>query len=137
MKDIDTFLDLMENILSKDMIIYIISFIYHENNLKIINKQKQLKLLLHKELNKCYIDNNFMLYKNAQNQYMLRGLHQTFLNNHQLYLYSNSNDIYTQSSNLLVCNNEILLIDNKNRETIYDENGLPIKRIIKLHIVYI
>jgi hypothetical protein len=137
MKDIDTFLDLMETLLSKDMITYIISFIYHETNLKIINKQKQLKLLLHKELNKCYIDNNFMLYKNTQNQYMLRGLQQTFLNNHQFYLYSNSNDIYTQSSNLLVCNNEILLIDNKNRETIYDENGLPIKRIIKLHIVYI
>ena len=137
MKDIDTFLDLMENILSKDMITYIISFIYNESNMKIIKKQKKLKLLLHKEFNKCYIDNNFMLYKNAQNQYMLHGLQQTFLNNYKLYLYSNSNDIYTQSSNLLVCNNEILLIDNKNRETIYDENGLPIKRIIKLHIVYI
>jgi hypothetical protein len=137
MQDIDIFIDLMDKILTKDMIRYIVSMIYKDTNLKIINEQKKLKLLLHKELNKCYIDDNFMLYKNSQNQYVLHGLQQTFLNNHKLYLYSKNNNTYIQNSNLSVCDNEILLIDNINREILYDENGFPKKHVIKLQILYI
>ena len=132
--DINTFLNIMEDMLSYDMIKYIISMIYRERNFHIIRKQKFLKNKVNTDVIKIhniyYYDNNFMIYKNQRDQFVLEKISLNPVNN--ISLYANDNPILTSNN----CENEIILFDN-NQEQVYDDNGLPVQRRIKLNIVYV
>jgi hypothetical protein len=126
--DIDNFIETMKLMLPTDLQQLILrEYIYKERNLQIIKKQKETKVTLNKELlymfNVFYDDNNLKLYKNQNNQYVLRN----YLKNKQFYI--------------CTANNEIIPVNNTNElvlfEPQYDMNGHPIQRRIKLNIVYI
>lgn len=132
--DINSFLNLMEDMLSYDILKQIILLVYKDQNMAVIKKQKLLKYRINSDIIKVhniyYYDNNFMIYKNQSDQFILEKISVNNMNNISFY----SND-----SNLLLsndCTNEIVLFDN-NQEQAYDENGLPVQRRIKLNIVYV
>jgi hypothetical protein len=123
---IDTFLDTMEQILPRDLILYTILYYYKKHNIKIIVQQKILKKILNQSIlslfNTYYCDNSIMLCKNKNNQMVLKQRA-----NKKCYLYSNTENVQNE------------IIDNsQNTETVlfdYPEDNLP--RKIKLYIVYI
>ena len=61
MNDIDSFLNMMENMLSADLLKHIVSMVCLDKNLSIIKKQKELKYKLNKDViklfNTYYYDN--------------------------------------------------------------------------------
>jgi hypothetical protein len=125
---IDSFIERMKYILTPDMIEFIVcEYIYKKHNLQVVRNQKQLKVKLNKELsdmfNVYYDDNNFKLYKNENNQFVLRN----HIIDKQFYLCGN-NDIVPINNT-----NDLVLFENQQN---YDENGIPIQRKIKLYIVY-
>lgn len=151
--EIDSFLDIMESMLSYDILKHIVQLISTDKNQMIIKKQKQLKLQLNKDIiklfNTYYYDNNFILYKNDNNQFVLENMS---LTNKQIYIYSNKplheqeneiveNDqqhqmiLHNQSSTNTT--NEIVLFEEGSNQELYDDNGFAIQRRIKLNIVYI
>ncbi len=124
-RDIDMFLDTMEKILPQDLIVYTLSYYLREYNIKIIVRQKLLKKLLNQSIlslfNTYYSDNSIMLYKNKNNQMVLKQRA-----DNKCYLYSNTQNVHNE------------IIDPQNTETVlfnYPEVTNP--RKIKLYIVYI
>jgi hypothetical protein len=123
---IDTFLDTMEQILPRDLILYTILYYYKKHNIKIIVQQKILKKILNQSIlslfNTYYCDNSIMLCKNKNNQMVLKQRA-----NKKCYLYSTTENVQNE------------IIDNsQNTETVlfdYPEDNHP--RKIKLYIVYI
>lgn len=162
--NIELFLDTMDDILPTDLKKHIVTIINIKNNIGIIRKQKQSKNSLNKQVlklfNTCYFDNNFSLYRNERNQIVFQnislGNNQVFLfannnttqqaseiENNQLVPYNNiANSISNGTSQLVLNNtlqetrNDIVLFDNNRQETL-DVHGQPIRRKIKLYIVYI
>lgn len=164
--NIELFLDTMDTILPFDLKRHIVNIINTKNNIAIIRKQKIRKNKLNEQIvklfNTCYFDNNFSLYRNDRNQIVFQnislGNNQVFLfannnvtqpepaseePNNQLVPYNNiANNISNGTSQLVLNNtihqqnNEIVLFDNNRLETL-DENGQPIRRRIKLYIVYV
>lgn len=145
--DIESFLTVMSSILSDDMIKYIIHLVSVDKNRQIIRRQKELKIQLNKDIiklfNTYYYDNNFILYKNENNQFVLENMG---LINKQIYIFSNrpsipnneeQNQMVLQNQSSADTTNEIVLFDNTSNEVVLDENGFPIQRRIKLDIVYI
>lgn len=125
---IDTFLDTMEQMLPRDLILYTLAYYYKEHNRKIIVQQKILKKILNQSIlslfNTYYCDNSIMLYKNKNNQMVLKQKEDK-----KCYLYSTEN-----------VHNEIL--DNsQNTETVLfdypEDHQVTYPRKIKLYIVYI
>lgn len=122
----------MKQLLTHDMIHYIITeYIYKDRNLQIIRNQREYKIKLNKELsdmfNVYYNDNNFKLYKNKNNQFVLRN----HTKDKQFYMCVNNNIVPVNNANDV---NDLVLFQNQQN---YDENGEPIQRRIKLYIVYI
>lgn len=147
-KDIDLFLTQMGNSLSNDLISHIvITYIYKDANIRNIQKQKKNKKLVCEELitffGKCYNDRNILLYRNQQDQIILRN----FSENNRFFLYSEREQQQTTEPALPMLldsgherqteQNEFILFDNPTNEIVYDENGLPIQKKIKLYIMYI
>jgi predicted ATP-binding protein involved in virulence len=123
------FLDTMEKILPYDLIVYTLSYYLREYNIKIIVQQKLLKKLLnqsiHSLFNTYYCDNSIMLYKNKNNQMVLKQK-----TDNKCYLYSNTDNVQND------------IIDNsQNTETVLfhypEDNQIVQQRKIKLYIVYI
>ena len=126
-RDIDMFLDTMENILPYDLILYTLSYYLREYNIKIIVQQKLLKKLLNQSIlslfNTYYCDNSIMLYKNKNNQMVLKQKA-----DNKCYLYSNTQNVHNE------------IIDPQNTETVlfnYPDDQIVQQRKIKLYIVYI
>lgn len=130
---------------------------------KIIKYKLNVEIL--KLFNTCYFDSNFSIYKNNRNQLVFDnislGNNQVYLfsnnshqiplpvvaqsdsDNNQLVRYNDiANNISNGNSQLILNNiirephNEIILFDNDSLVTL-DENGEPIRRRIKLYVVYI
>lgn len=123
----------MENVLSSDLIAHIVSeHVYKDLNMRTIKKQKQLKTSVCKELiehfNICYTDKNISLFRNQNDQIILRN----FQTNNRLYLYSEKEDNIVQKTD----KNEIILFNNLAGQVVYDANGFPIQKKIKLYIMY-
>jgi hypothetical protein len=127
-RDIDMFLDMMENILPYDLIVYTLSYYLREYNIKIIVQQKLLKKLLNQSIlslfNTYYCDNSIMLYKNKNNQMVLKQKA-----DNKCYLYSNTQNVHNE------------IIDTQNTETVLfnypEDDQIVQQRKIKLYIVYI
>lgn len=125
--DIDIFIDKMTTTLNYDLTQFIISMIYKEYNAKIILKQKKLKIQLNKNIlsvfNTYYHDNSIMIYRNSQNQMVLKNFKAN--QNNQLYLCNQEqqNEIVQSDSNDTVLFN-------------CPPEEMP-QRNIKLYIVYI
>ena len=149
-KDIDLFLIEMENVLSSDLIAYIIStYVYKEANVRTIRKQKEIKKLVCEELVEffglCYSDRNIKLYRNQQDQIVLKNF--TFDN--RFFLYSERDQqqaaqaahqppLLLQSEHEKQAEqNEIVLFNNPTNQVVYDANGFPVQKKIKLYIMYI
>ena len=152
--DIESFLTVMDSTLSSDMIKHIVQLVSTEKNLQIIKKTKELRFQLNKDIiklfNTYYYDNNFILYKNENNQFVLENMG---IKNKQIYIYSNRQQIpeneiiphITSSETQMVLanqsssdhTNEIVLFDQNQNQDMYDENGFPIQRRIRLDIVYV
>ena len=144
MNDIESFLNMMENMLSADLLKHIVSMVCLDKNLSIIKKQKGLKYKLNKDViklfNTYYYDNNFLLYRNEKNQFILENIS---LNNKHIYVCSNKapqaipQELATLTSSANDDINEIVLFEQQEQnEIIYDENGLPVNRRIRLDVVY-
>jgi len=140
MNDIDSFLNMMENMLSVDLLKHIISMACLDKNLSIIKKQKKLKYKLNRDViklfNTYYYDNNFLLYRNERNQFILENIS---LNNKHVYVCSNKTTPQTIPQELPTNDNinEIVLFEQgEQNEILYDENGLPVNRRIRLDVVY-
>ena len=144
MNDIDSFLNMMENMLSVDLLKHIVSMVCLDKNLSIIKKQKELKYKLNKDViklfNTYYYDNNFLLYRNERNQFILENIS---LNNKHIYVCSNKTqqaipqELATLTSSANDNINEIVLFEQHDQnEILYDENGLPVNRRIRLDVVY-
>ena len=144
MNDIDSFLNMMENMLSADLLKHIVSMVCLDKNLSIIKKQKELKYKLNKDViklfNTYYYDNNFLLYRNERNQFILENIS---LNNKHIYVCSNKTqqaipqELATLTSSANDNINEIVLFEQQDQnEILYDENGLPVNRRIRLDVVY-
>jgi hypothetical protein len=128
---IDSFIDKMKHILTPDIIEFIVGeYIYKERNLQVIRKQKTFRVRLNRELydmfNVYYDDNNFKLYKNENNQFVLRN----HTKDKQFYMCANNDIVSVPVNNA----NDLVLFENQQN---YDENGQPIQRRIKLYILYI
>jgi hypothetical protein len=147
--DVESFLTIMDSTLSYDMIKHIVQLISTEKNLQIIKIKKRLNVQLNKDIiklfNTYYYDNNFILYKNEYNQFVLENMG---IKNKQIYIYSNRHiqDIENtqEESEMVLANqsssdhtNEIVLFDQSQNQILYDANGLPIQRRIRLDIVYL
>jgi hypothetical protein len=133
-KDIDLFLNDMENVLSADLIAHIITtYIYKDRNMKTIQKQKKAKSIVCKELIEfyglCYSNQGFSLYRNQQNQIILKNYqpHTSFL------LYSERDQLIRNQQS---SDNEMVLFNNQSNP-VYDDNGIPVQKKIKLYIMYI
>lgn len=133
--DIESFLYVMKEMLPFDIIKHIVALVSMDKNLAVIKKQKQLKIKLNADIiklfNTYYYDNNFLLYRNEQNQFVLENIS---LNNKNIFVCSNRQQISTelQPNNDM---NQIVLFEHP--EVIaYDDNGLPIQRRIRLDVVY-
>jgi hypothetical protein len=136
--DIESYMNTMQNILSTDLIRYIVSIASMHENISIIKKQKRLKAKLNKDVvklfNTYYYDNNFMVYRNEHNQFILENIS---MNNKHIRLCSNNRNqsISTELNDDNV--NEIVLFEQGGQhDVIYDENGLPTNRRIRLDVVY-
>jgi hypothetical protein len=145
MNDIESFLNMMERMLSGDLLKHIISIVCLDKNMSIIKKQKKLKYKLNKDViklfNTYYYDNNFLLYRNEKNQFILENIS---LNNKHIFVCSNKTphaipeelatlSSFTNDNNI----NEIVLFEQREQnEILYDENGLPVNRRIRLDVVY-
>jgi hypothetical protein len=133
--DIESFLYIMHQMLPMDIIKHIVGLICTAKNIAIIQKQKQLKTKLNHDIiklfNTYYYDNNFLLYRNEHNQFILENIS---LDKKHIYLSSNRQAI----SNELQSNdiNQIVLFEQPT-DVEYDENGLPIQRRIRLDVVYV
>ncbi len=131
---IDKFLEKMDSILTNDMISYIGVIIYKSLNLDIIRKQKELKILLNKEIfykfNVVYNDDNILLYMNNENKCML---HNNPNANQSLYLYSNS--MQQPQDALTTLTHDTANNDISNDIVLFQD--APAQRRIKLYIVYI
>jgi hypothetical protein len=109
-----------------------------DKNMLIIKKQKKLKAKLNKDVvklfNTYYYDNNFMVYRNEHNQFILENIS---MNNKHIRVCSNNTN-HSISTELNDDNvNEIVLFEQGGQqEVIYDENGLPVNRRIRLDVVY-
>jgi len=152
--DIESFLTAMDSTLSHDLIKYIVQIVSTDRNLQIIKRQKQFRFQLNKDIiklfNTYYYDDNFILYKNEYNQFVLENLG---IKNKQIYIYSNRQNHETNQpllqntsaeTQMVLANqsssdhtNEIILFDQNQNQELYDENGFPIQRRIRLDIVYI
>lgn len=149
--DIELFLTKMQDILSEDLIKHIVYIVGVEKNIQTIKRQRQYKVQLNKDIiklfNTYYYDNNFILYKNEHNQFILENM---AIKNKQIYVYSNKpiesqNEIVESNQNQLVLHNQssadtseqIVLFENPSNQDLYDDNGFPIQRRIKLDIVYV
>jgi|LakMenE01Jun11ns_1017448.scaffolds.fasta_scaffold9959515_17 hypothetical protein len=136
--DIESYMNTMQNILSTDLIRYIVSIAFMDKNMLIIKKQKKLKAKLNKDVvklfNTYYYDNNFMVYRNEHNQFILENIS---MNNKHIRVCSNNTN-HSISTELNDDNvNEIVLFEQGGQqEVIYDENGLPVNRRIRLDVVY-
>lgn len=122
---------IMEDMLSTDLIRYILNFYFREYNLTIIKRQKEVKVNVLKELldimNSYYDDNNIKLYKNKQNQFVVRQS-----NNCRMVLYSASqNTEVSEEQQQAADANEIVLFQDFNNMQIQQQ------RHVKLYIVYI
>ncbi len=119
LRDINSFLNMMENILSYDIIKDIINIIYKDFNISIVKRQKLLKYQLNKDIirfhNTYYYDKNYLIYKNNLNQMVLKQKKSNTL--HKISLYSDSDN----SSNLILNDNndEIILFTNQNNIKLY------------------
>ena len=142
--NIDTFLTQMQNVLSNDLIIHIVSsYILKDANMRIIKRQKRYKQILCKELvefhNNCYKDKNISLYRNHRDQIVLKN---NSLDN-RFFFYSerehNQFILDNEHEKVVDCNdcNEVVLFNTANGEIVYDANGLPVQKKIKLYIMYI
>lgn len=164
--DIENFITSMTDILNDDMIKYIIqNYVYRKHNRSVIAKQKELKykmlIEIRKLFNILYFDRNFVVYLSVNNQVMLENLSMVYNNVH---IYSNtvqSNAIpnipnlhneYQQLANNLTnsenhlmqsatfdnsSNNELVLYNHQQQtQQLYDENGLPIQRRVRMYVVY-
>jgi hypothetical protein len=131
MLNIDNYINTMINMLSNDLIKDIINIIYKDYNLKIIKKQKRLKYILNKDIinfhNIYYYDNKYMIYRNENNQVLLKNLISNQMNNISLYNVSSSNIIINNNHN---DNNDIILFD------INNDNESLINKKINLNIIY-
>lgn len=150
--DIESFLTCMQSILTDDMIKYIVQLVSIDKNIQTIKKQKHLKLQLNKDIiklfNTYYYDDNFILYKNEHNQFILENM--GLINKH-IYIYSNrlveaQNEVVQNntSPNQMVLYNQtanttdqIVLFDDTSNQVMYDDNGFVLQRRIKLNIVYV
>lgn len=128
--EINIFLNNMKNILPYDLIKYIFHIIVHDKNIYIIQKQKKLKYILNKDIinfhNTYYYDNNYMIYRNPNNQFILKKISDNSLNTISLYSDNSSNIILNQSENSVV-------LFNSNKVNEYESE----QKIIKLNIIYI
>jgi hypothetical protein len=133
--DIESFLHIMQEILPMDIIKHIVTLICIDSNIAIIKKQKQLKIKLNHDIiklfNTYYYDNNFLLYRNEHNQFILENIS---LNNKHIYVCSNRQAISNEHQNNDI--NQIVLFEQPT-DVEYDENGLPIQRRIRLDVVYV
>ena len=124
-------LSMMEEMLSADLIRYILSFYFKDHNMAIIKKQKELKVNVLQELldmmNSYYDDNNIKLYKNKQDQFVVRQS-----NNCRMVLYSASQNAEVSEEQQQAADaNEIILFQDFNNMQIQQQ------RRVKLYIVYI
>lgn len=132
--DIESFLNMMDEMLTFDIIKYIVTMISNEKNMLIIHKEQALKKSVNKDIiklfNTYYYDNNFIVYKNEHGQFILQNNN---LNNKHISLYKRSHD---EDNQLMLINenneNEIVLFN----ENIDNENETPIIRKIHLDIFY-
>lgn len=139
--DINLFLSEMENVLSDDMILHIIvTYVYKEANIRTIKKQKKIKRLVCVDLIKfcglCYSDRNISLYRNQRDQIVLEN----FSADSRFFLYSEREQVQQQhmlEHERQTDKNEIILFNNPTNQVVYDANGFPVQKKIKLYIMYI
>lgn len=120
-KNIDIFLGKMETILTRDLIIYILKIVYNSHNKKLICDQKEKKKNVISELNNMfnvyYNDDKIMIYKNKNNQIMLKN----YVKNSSCYLYNMQQPPSSVPD------------DEENQLVLLDE---PSRRNIKLYVIY-
>lgn len=121
---IDSFIDKMIEMLPTDLLTYFLTeYVYKQRNLQIIRQQKAYRITLNKELfdifNVYYHDNNFKLYRNRSNQYVLH------------------NNLDIKNKQIFICtpNNEIIPANDSNELVLFN-NQEPQNRRIKVYIVY-
>lgn len=133
-RDIESFLNMMDEMLTFDIIKYIVTMISNEKNMLIIHKEQALKKSVNKDIiklcNTYYYHNNFIIYKNEYGQFILQNNN---LNNKHISVYKRR---YDDGNKLMLTNenneNEIVLFN----ENIDNENETPIIRKIHLDIFY-
>lgn len=133
-RDIESFLNMMDEMLTFDIIKYIVTMISNEKNMLIIHKEQALKKSVNKDIiklcNTYYYHNNFIIYKNEYGQFILQNNN---LNNKNISVYKRR---YDDGNKLMLTNenneNEIVLFN----ENIDNENETPIIRKIHLDIFY-
>ena len=126
--NINNFLSLMDIILPCDLKKHIIGLMCTENNMDIIQKQKQRKRTLNeailKSCNTFYSDNNFILYQQKKNQLVVENIKHNPTHNMQIFHKSNNSIIPIQTHN--TSNENQLIIQ-------FDEN---IQHKPKIYILY-
>lgn len=134
--NIELYLNLMENILNKDILKKILTFI----NIEIINKQKKLKKLLNYEINKYrdiyYKDNKYLIYKNNLNNIAINNINKNKNINYKL-IKINNNASHNVINNYIINNSNNLIFENNNinNDIILLENTSNIN--IQIHVKYI
>ena len=134
--EIDIFLNMMTETIPSDIISYIIgTYIYKPVNMYTIKKQRILKKIANKELNKFFgilhYDRNFIVYQNNEGQVILENNY--VVPNIELYSQQNTSNNLIQSNH---DTNVIVLFNNINNQ-ILDENGILRQKRIHLSIMYI
>lgn len=104
-KNIDIYIDKMENILNLDIIKKILNII----NINIIKKQKKLKRILNEEINEYmdiyYKDKNYIIFRNKYDNLILKKK-KIFLNSkYNFFKLENSLENIDSSSNFILNNN--------------------------------
>lgn len=160
---IDNFLCKMQEVLNADIIENIVTkYIYRQNNLITIRRQAEIRrrliIDLRKFFNILYYDQNFIVYRNINNDVVLENNYTT---NVSAYLYSTAgvettgtlattdgmeqiaNSVANTQTNLLQTanfdgpeTNEIVLFNSTSNRYI-DEDGNVVQKKINFNIVYI
>lgn len=136
--NIDNTLNLMEKMLSLD----ILTYIYHFYNIDIIKKQKILKkkilIDIKKLFNIYYYDENILMYLNENNNMVLRHLNNNTRHIQQIQhiMPLNENEYENDNEN----QNQIVNINNNNTDIIlfnYNDIEQNMERKINIYIVYV
>lgn len=106
-KDINSFMNKMEQFLDQDMLKYIVDLVHKENNMNTIVKTKKLKRQLNNSIIKLfhtfYIDQNVLIYKLNDEHIVLENLRPSVNPNLSIYQKNNNErNVYNANENSVV-----------------------------------